>query len=254
MNRLPLLGKEATSSLTSSVHVEMARLATDTRQGVPHTLFAPMHYESNYAYPLLVWLHGPGGDERQVQRIMPLVSMRNYVGVGPRGNLGSSRAGYAWDYSDGDAAAAEQSVFDSIDAAMTRFHIAPQRVFLGGYQSGGTTALRIAFRYPDRFAGVLSIAGGFPSTGAPLAHLNTARSMPIFLAQGRKSECYTEPQLCGDLRLVHSAGITVSVRQYPCGDDLTTQMLHDMDLWMMEIVTGYRTTPEPAPVIPFDAN
>jgi hypothetical protein len=30
----------------------------------------------------------------------------------------------------------------------------------------------------------------------------------------------------------------VTLRQYPCGDELNTQMLCDMDRWMMEIVTG----------------
>ena len=44
-----------------------------------------MHYAPGYAYPLIVWLHGSGSDERQLQRIMPLVSMQNYVAVAPRG-------------------------------------------------------------------------------------------------------------------------------------------------------------------------
>jgi hypothetical protein len=30
----------------------------------------------------------------------------------------------------------------------------------------------------------------------------------------------------------------VHLRQYPCGDELTTQMLHDLDAWLMEQVTG----------------
>ncbi len=24
-----------------------------------HCIFTPLHYERNYAYPLIVWLHGP---------------------------------------------------------------------------------------------------------------------------------------------------------------------------------------------------
>ncbi|MGE0757978.1 MAG: alpha/beta hydrolase [Pirellulaceae bacterium] len=261
MNRLPLLGKDATSSLSSSVQVEMARLSGGTRRGVPHALFAPMHYEPNYAYPLLVWLHGPGDNEQQLQRIMPLVSMRNYVGVGPRGNLplsnlpfGGRRNGYAWDHSTADLAVAEQHVFDAIDAATVRFHIAPHRIFLGGYQCGGTAALRIALRYPDRFAGVLTLGGGFPENQAPLARLNAARTVPLFIAQGRDSDAYPIEQLCENLRLLHSAGLSLTIRHYPCGDELTSQMLHDMDVWMMEIVTGIPTGPEHPPVTPVDSN
>ena len=49
--------------------------------------FAPLHYEANYAYPLLIWLHGGGDSERQLRRIMPHISLRNYVAVALRGTL-----------------------------------------------------------------------------------------------------------------------------------------------------------------------
>ena len=54
-------------------------------RGTDCALFAPLHYEKNYAYPLIVWLHGPGGDEGQLKRIMPCISTRNYAAVAPRG-------------------------------------------------------------------------------------------------------------------------------------------------------------------------
>src|SRR4051794_19809786 len=47
--------------------------------------FVPQRYEPNYAYPLLVLLHGRGGDEHQLVRSMASMSWRNYVGLGLRG-------------------------------------------------------------------------------------------------------------------------------------------------------------------------
>jgi phospholipase/carboxylesterase len=261
MNRLQLLGKEVTSSPSSSIQIELARLSSGTlssgtQRGVPHSLFAPMHYEPNYAYPLLIWLHGSGDDERQLQRIMPLVSMRNYVAVGPRGNAeGAERcAGFSWNHSPTSLATAEQHVFDALEAASTRFHIASHRVFLSGFEDGGTTAMRIALRYPDQFAGALTIGGGFPADRTPLSRLNDARRVPLFIAQGRDSQIYPVDRLCNDLRLFHTAGMSVTVRHYPCGDDLTSQMLHDMDVWMMEIVTGIPSGPQHPPVTPSESN
>lgn len=256
MNRLQLLGKEASSSASSSVQLELAKSTTDTRRGVPHVLFAPLHYEQNYAYPLLIWLHGPGDDERQLQRIMPLISMRNYVAVGPRGtNEGKERcAGFGWNHSAAALPLAEQHVFEALDAAATRFNINPQRIFLGGLEEGGTMALRIALQSPERFAGVLTVGGAFPRDRSPLSRLNVARNVPLFIAQGRDSLRYPVDHLCDNLRLFHSAGMCVTVRHYPCGDELTTQMLHDMDVWMMEIVTGIPSRPPHPPVSPSESN
>ena len=38
-------------------------------------LFAPIHYEPGYAYPLVVWLHGEGSSERELRQVMPRVSV-----------------------------------------------------------------------------------------------------------------------------------------------------------------------------------
>ena len=53
----------------------------------PCAVFAPMHYEPNYAYPLVVWLHGAGGSERELPEIMCNVSPQNYIGIAFRGTL-----------------------------------------------------------------------------------------------------------------------------------------------------------------------
>lgn len=202
------------------------------------SLFTPMHYERKYAYPLLIWLHGPGDDERQLQRVMPLISMRNYAAVGPRGTQCMESRGFTWGEADQSLIAAEQRVFDCLESATNKFNIAQKRIFLGGFETGGTTAFRIGLRNPDRFAGVLSLGGPFPLNRTPLTRLDEARSLPLFIAQGRDSELYPIDRTCEELRLFHVAGLSVTLRQYPCGDELNTQMLCDMDRWMMEIVTG----------------
>lgn len=216
-------------------------------QGEIHAaLFAPMHYEPNYAYPLLVWLHGPGDDESQLKRMMPLVSMRNYVAVAPRGTRRddrlSGKTGYGWSQTVADWSMAEQRTFDAIEMALARFHVSPRRVFLAGYDCGGTMAFRLAMDHPDRFAGVLSLCGPFPGTGMPLRRVSEARRVPLFLACGRDSQSYPTADVCDHLRLFHSAGMNVSLRQYPCGHEIVPAMLADMDRWMMEQIAAGSST------------
>jgi phospholipase/carboxylesterase len=210
----------------------------------PYSLFAPLHYEANYGYPLLVWLHGGADSQRQLRRLMPLVSMRNYVAVAPRGTLeisesDGSAAGCSWHQSHDHVAQADHAIHVAIAAAQDRFNIRPDRIFLAGYQSGGTMALRIATEQADRFAGVVSLCGPFPTHGAPLAKVNNVRQLPVFLAGCRGGSHYTTVQLCDNLRLFHAAGInSISVREYPGPDSLNEHMLAEVDRWMMDQITG----------------
>jgi phospholipase/carboxylesterase len=243
MNRIqrwPAETVESTPPVPAVSRVEQSVLQLSQQRDLAYALFAPLHYEPNYGYPLLVWLHGPGDDERQLCRVMPHISLRNYVGVGPRGCCAPvpGGLGFRWQQHSTAIQTAEQHVFDGIEVACQRYHIDPMRIFLAGYQCGGTMALRLALQHPCHFAGVLSLGGSFPTGLAPLAQLRRIRQLPIFIAQGRDSESYPQQQCCDELRLFHAAALHVTLRQYPCQDELTTQMLHDMDVWIMERING----------------
>lgn len=222
-------------------------------QGPSECLLAPLHYERNYAYPLVVWLHSEGGDEREVRTVMQHVSLRNYVAVGVRGPA-RQRLGYCWPQTAQSIAAAELSILDAVSRARERYHIHSERIFVVGYESAGTLALRVALRNPERFAGAASLNGPFPEGYAPLARLESARSLKLLIAHCRDSRTYPIDRICQELSLFHTAGMAIHLRQYPCDDELTTQMLSDLDGWLMEQVTGISSTEEqPAPV-PTDWN
>ena len=237
MNRIQHFVEQEINSSLLSLATEpesSAEPASDAESS--HCLFTPLHYERNYAYPLIVWLHGPDDDEHQVNQIMPLVSMRNYVGVGPRGTLSATgfSEGYSWSQNERHIILAERRVMSAISAAQTWLNIAPSRIYLAGYGCGGTMAFRIALNQPRAFAGVLSLGGAFPTTLRPLGQLDAARRLKTLLISGRDSRQYPAAEVCDNLRLLHSAGMSISLRQYPCADDLTTHMFSDMDRWIME--------------------
>lgn len=240
---------------------------------VAATTFAPAHYESGYAYPLLVWLHGDGHSERDLAEIMPHVSVRNHVAVAPRGfselelaqavdldksqQQGSTDFGdrfdtsyepnpweseeslYRWSDTPTANAEAEDRVFAAIELATERFNIHDRRIFLAGVGTGGTAALRIALANPTQFAGVATFDGGLPCGNQPLRLINRLRNnLPILLNAAEESPNYPPAQLCSDLRLLHSAGCSVQVQQHPDNDQLTTAMLEGLNRWMMQLVCG----------------
>lgn len=243
MNRLSRPAAEIETSSSGQRTAVSTAGSARVERGSAYALVAPLHYEPNYAYPLIVWLHGPGEDEQQVKRIMPLVSMRNYVSVAPRGTLSlpapaGSPPAYSWSQASDHQAAAEQRVLDCIEAAARGFNIARQRIFLAGYEAGGTMALRLAMSAPRRFAGVLSLGGPFPEGRNPLGRYAEARRVPLFVACGQDAVRYPADRVCEDLRLYHSAGMAVSLRVYPGGDEISPHMLPDMDRWIMEQIAS----------------
>jgi len=76
--------------------------------------------------------------------------------------------------------------------------------------------------------------------GTPFGNLVAARRLGIFLAAGRGSREYTAAQVCDDLRLLHTAGLSITLRQYPCGHELMSQMLSDVDRWIIEQISPPR--------------
>jgi phospholipase/carboxylesterase len=250
MNRLVLDKATHTASKAITLtHDSHTLTALDCRRGVrndaaPFASFAPMHYEANYAYPLLVWLHGHASNEHELRQIMPKISMRNFVAVAPQGCWKDSRhrGRHGWRQASDMIEDAESRVADCIAAAQSRFNIHPNRIFLVGHGSGGTMAYRVAWNDPNRFAGVVSINGPLPSCQSPMRRVNELRQLPCLLSMSRDSRTYPSSRVCDDLRLLHAAGCTVALRQYPGPDGLAKCMLADVNRWIMELVCGTSTT------------
>ncbi len=212
-------------------------------QDTIHALFVPRHYEPGYAYPLIVWLHGPGSDERQLRSIMPKVSIQNFVAVAPRGVCmkgisGDEQEGYGWPQTYEQILQVEQHIFDAIEVAAQKIHICRQRIFLAGFDLGGTMAFRVALSHPQHFAGILSVCGAFPTCRRLFGNLPLARKLPIFLAIGRYSSYYPDNEVCENLRLLHTAGMSITLRQYPCGHELIDPMLADVNRWIIEQINS----------------
>jgi phospholipase/carboxylesterase len=225
-------------SLAPPINGFDAGVLESSNEDVAHTLFAPLHYESGYAYPLIVWLHGRDCDERQLTRIMPLVSMRNYVAIAPRGLSVPDCGGFDWPQTPEEVAEAERRIAHCVRLAKKKLHVAAHRVFLAGFGSGGTMAFRVAMNQPHEYAGVLSLCGEFPKGASPLRNLTSARRISVFVAAGRDSLVFTPEHFCSDLRLLHAAGMNITLRQYPCGQEISPLMLSDLDRWVIEQITA----------------
>lgn len=239
MNRLPI-SDHWTGKTHQISQQPNASTLSEPCPAAPRAFFLPVRYESNYQYPLIVWLHHDSGNEQQVSQVMPYLSVQNYVAVGVRGTRAADAEGRGFEWLDSAAgyAIAEQSASEAVDAACARYSVNPDRVFIAGYQSGGTMAQRIALRNPEMFAGAVSLGGSFPRGGRPLANLSEARSLRMLMGLAMESERFSQRRMVEDLRLVSSAKLRLEIQQYTSDDEMMVEVLRCVDRWLMDIVTG----------------
>ena len=244
MNRIKI-SPLASASLNKAASSQDAKLAHDTApenilgfsESSPDcSLFVPLHYAKNYAYPLVVWLHDDGSTSEQIQNVMPSLSLRNYAAVAPQSLVGDSAKGFYWEQTRSCIEATHASVASAIDRAMMRFNIASNRIFIGGFGAAGTMAYRIAFEKPELFAGLISINGPIPESYNPLGDWKNCRHLELFWAHCRNSVTFDQSKLCEQLRLLHIAGFSVTLRQYPGDDQLVDSMLSDVNRWIMDMI------------------
>lgn len=199
-------------------------------------LFLPQHYEKNYRYPLIVWLHSGGADASQMLTVMAKLSLRNYVGVSVNGFPARFDGELSWPESSLEIAETRRRVADAIDYARLKTSIADQRILLAGLADGGTMAFRLAFAWPHLIAGAASFNGPLPSGHAPLAHWERSRHVPLFWSHSRRSPDFAESDLCEQLKLLHAASFNLTLRQYPTADVLPAKALRDVNTWVMEMI------------------
>lgn len=202
----------------------------------PTETFMPLHYEPNYAYPLIIWLHSPGEDERQLRRVMPLLSLRNYVAAAIRGgvsfgNDGLPKKGYFWD--PGTYETTYAAVLRTINEMRRLRRIASDRIYLAGCEEGGTMAQRLAFHDPQHFAGVISLDGAIPEDMMLLERFKELKKVRFLYAVSRGSRTCPVESFCENLRLLYSAGVPLTLRNYPTAGSLQLDMLRDANRWIM---------------------
>lgn len=107
--------------------------------------YVPEHYNPDYAYGLLVWIH-PAGDTMEAEMIRAWQSIcerRGLIIVAPKA-----------DQLRGWQPEEATFVVAAVEDVMSRYSIDPQRVFVHSFENGGRFAAHVAFKERERFRGV----------------------------------------------------------------------------------------------------
>jgi len=128
----------------------------------PYTVFVPKSYDGKAAWPLLLLLHGSGGDQWEITQAAANLDGRSVF----RGALEEKMqeptfllcAPLARGPS-GYEQIAEVDILQMLDEIQRDYRVDSDRIYAMGWSMGGAGSYLMATRFPDRFAAVMPIAG-----------------------------------------------------------------------------------------------
>lgn len=182
-------------------------------------VFVPEFYESNYAYPLVVWLPGSAGEfDARMWEISP----RNCLGL----QLPAEDAGL-------DAAALNDRIRTHVTQLRQTWHVHTERIFVAGSDAAAEPALHAFLDKAEWYGGAIAIRGRFdPSLRSRIPFRNPElRGKRLFLT-GSTAAGMNDLAQAG--RVLSLFGMEVSTRGYD--QDGPATPLSDLNLWLMESV------------------
>jgi predicted esterase len=178
------------------------------------TLLPPNH-DASKATPLIIALHGSGGTGADMADQWKSIAARNGAILVCPDALRPLGQGYQWMFRD----ESDWLVMDVIQRAKAKHNIDPDRVILTGFSQGANTALELATRHPEAFAGVVIIAGHYEPDINPFpkgpggAGGADAKLPPFALLIGANDEA-AQSNRAAEAEL-KALGIPVMLRIYP---------------------------------------
>jgi predicted esterase len=166
-------GRDPAQQWRGDMHLAYRSKVDETLQ--PYRLYIPSKYDGKQDVPLVVALHGTGGDENSMFEVyrsnvlQQSAEQFGYLVVCPKGREPASM------YRE----AAEQDVMDVITEVRRQFRVDGKRIYLMGHSMGAYGTWSIAMNHPDMFAALAPVSGG----GDP-AGLEKIRRIPEFVVHG----------------------------------------------------------------------
>ncbi len=175
----------------------------------PYRVFIPSKYDASKPTPMVVALHGMGGDENSYFMsydngiVKREAEARGYIVVCPKGRGSASM--YMGD--------AEKDVLDVIAAMRRDYNVDANRIYLTGHSMGGYGTWSIAPKYPELFAAIAPISGG----GNPQA-LSKIKHVPEIVIHGDNDPTVNVENSRKMVKAAQELGIKIKYVEVPGGN------------------------------------
>lgn len=177
----------------------------ETNEDLPYAVYVSSKVSSDKKNPLIIALHGLGGDQNSLMRgnALDLAEEGGYILVGPigynprgwygtpvgapRAGAGKARANTATNNDPPNLRElSEKDVMNVLELVRKEFNVDDKRTYLMGHSMGGAGALYLGTKFASNWAAIAAIA---PAAFAMQANAATMlapvkETMPIIVTQG----------------------------------------------------------------------
>ncbi len=178
----------------------------------PYRFYVPTNYDTKKKWPLVVALHGMGGDENSFfssynnGELKRIAEARGYLVVCPKGRAPASMY----------MGPAETDVIDVLKAMKRDYSIDEDRVYLMGHSMGGYGSWSVAVNNPDLFAAIAPISGG----GQPFVMMGLKKiaHVPWIVIHGDKDPTVSVEESRKMVKAGKDLGTEIKYIEVPGGD------------------------------------
>jgi predicted peptidase len=162
-----------------------------------YALFVPSTYDKEKKTPVMVALHGLGGNPMQMMRSKNLTDQAEkygYIVVAPMGynsggwygalgpGKGFGGKGKGSEGPDNLGELSEKDVMNVLEIVRKEFNVDEKRIYLIGHSMGGAGTYYLGTKYPELWAGLAPIAA---ASGNP-KNVDKLKNIPVFVVHGDK--------------------------------------------------------------------
>lgn len=207
----------------------------------PYSMYLPTGYREGRKWPLLVFLHGSGVDERKTAADRRLHRLADSLGMVLLFPCGRDLSGFYLGDSEAD-------VLDALEAARRTAFVDPSHIYLAGFSMGGFGTWHTGLRHVHLFSGLAVFSGtpchpiggyevkkGYRFT--PMDHVEAARTVPLLVVHGTNDPALPIGPTRDTVEELRKRRVDITFRELPAGHgDYDTTV--ELGAWLQRLLPG----------------
>jgi predicted esterase len=196
--------------------------------------------------PLIIALHGYGGDKSSMMRLMRRINDRDYIIAalqGPHQHMvlpaeGSTKPGYGFGWltnfkPEESVDLHHRMVLEIIERLKNSGEVDASRIFLLGFSQAAAVNFRFAFTHNNLVRGVVAICGGIPGDWQSEGKYQSGEIDVLYLATER-DEFYTPERMRQNAEALRKRARSVELRFFDAGHEVPRDAYPVIDNWLAQ--------------------